>query len=402
MDRLKELRAKAAAGTITEAEKTELSGLEAKETKEVSLKEVADAVSAAVGTAVKEATSGLTEAISKMKAPAVISERGEKQSFREILVGIKTGDKRIIDKYKLQSASKFYGEEADKKILAEGAGATGGFLVPVEQSTKIVNLIKENSIIRNLANIYPMMSRTMTVPVVAGGNTAYWIDENGLKTASDPTFEQMTLTAYKLVVKTLVSDELLADSNPAVDDVLMNLFALAMIRGEETAFLQGTGGAGDPITGIYNTAGISTIPYSGDLMDDAADLIGAVEEDEGADVAVLHALREKRKLRKMKDDEGMYIYQQPSVKGFPSTLWDANIYADKYIPSNLGVGVNESYMIAGDFSYAFIGDRQEMVIDVSKERYFEYDQTCFRGVKRVAFRIADASKFARITGITMA
>jgi HK97 family phage major capsid protein len=243
---------------------------------------------------------------------------------------------------------------------------------------------------------------TQTVPVVSGGNTAYWIDENGLKTASDPTFEQMTLTAYKLVVKTLVSDELLADSNPAVDDVLMDLFALAIIRGEETAFLRGTGLAGDPITGIYNTAGISTLPYSGDLSDDLADLIGAVEEDEGEVVSVLHALREKRKLRKIKDDNGQYIYQQPGVKGFPATIWDANAYGDKYIPSNLGVGANESFAIAGDFSYAYIGDRSGLVIDVSKERYFEYDQTCFRGVKRVGFRIADASKFARLTGITMA
>jgi len=372
---------------------------EAEAAKEVSLKEVADAVSAAVGSAVKEAISPLSEVIKSMKAPAIISEQGEKQSFREILVGIKTGNQRVIDKYKLQPATKFFGEDADKKILAEGAGATGGFLVPVEQRNNIINLIKERSIIRLLANVYPMSSRTMTVPVVSGGNTAYWIDENGLKTASDPTFEQMLLTAYKLVVKTLVSDELLADSNPAVDDVLYALFALAMIRGEETAFLRGTGLAGDPITGIYNYAGITTLPASGDLLDDCADLIGAVEEDEGETVTILHALREKRTLRKMKDDDGQYVYQKPADKNTPATIWDANAIGDKYIPTNLGVGVNESFMIGGDFSYAYIGDRQEMVIDVSKERYFEYDQTCFRAVKRVAFRLADASKFARLTGI---
>ena len=248
-----------------------------------------------------------------------------------------------------------------------------------------------------------MSSRQQTVPVVATNLAAFWIAESGAKTPSDPVFAQMVLTAFKLCCLTGVSDEFLADSDPRVDQVLYRLFAMAMIRGEETAFLQGTGVApADPITGIYNWVGISTVAYSGDLMDDIADGIGAVEENNGETVTFLHALREKRKIRKMKDDEGQYIFQKPAEKGFPSTIWDAACIGDKYIPTNLGAGVNQSYAICGDFNYAHIGDNQNVVIDSSRDWQFDHDETWFRAVRRVAFRLSDPTKFARITGITVA
>lgn len=401
MNRLEELKAKQVAGTITANEMKELATLEAG-SQEVTVKEISAAVSAAVGTAVRDAISSLTEAIKTMKAPAVVEKLGDKESFAEVLIGIKTGNKRIIDKYKMKTALEVFGQSPNAKVLAEGAGATGGFLVPVEQSNKIIDLITEKSIIRKMANVYPMSSMTATVPVAQTNLAAFWIAENAAKTPNDPVFNQMLLTAFELCCLTGVSDAFLADSDPRVDKILYNLFAMAMIRGEEVAFLQGTGAApADPITGIYNWPGISTVAYSGDLMDDLADGIGAVDEHDGETISVLYAGREKRKIRKMKDDEGQYIFQKPAEKGFPATIWDADAYKDKYIPSNLGVGVNQSYAICGDFNYAHIGDNGGIVIDSSTHWQFDHNQTWFRAVRRVAFRLSDPTKFSRVTGITV-
>jgi len=399
------LKEKEAAGTITDAEKKELALLE----NTVTLKEVSDAINKAVADAIekgmKGAFSGIQGIIDAKKAPGFVQDPGSKQSFREVLIGIKTQHPRLIDKYKLVRASKVF-TDADEKVLVEGTPAAGGFLVPVEQSKTLIDLITEKSIIRQiltrLGNVWPMSSMTQTVPVVSANLTAYWIGEHAPKTESDPTFEQMVLTAYKLCCLTGVSDELLADSDPRVDQILYRLFAMAMIRGEETAFVQGTGVApADPITGIYNFAGITTLPYSGDLMDDYADGIGTVEEDDGEEVTILHALREKRKMRKMKDDDGQYIYQKPADKNTPATVWDADAIGNKYIPHNLGIGANESYSIVGDFNFAHIGDRAQVEIASSNEWKFDYDATFFRAVRRVAFRLSDASKFTRITGILL-
>jgi len=83
----------------------------------------------------------------------------------------------------------------------------------------------------------------------------------------------------------------------------------------------------------------------------------------------------------------------------PGSIWGYPAIGDKYIPRNLGIGLNESYGIVGDFDYAHIGDRSGVVIAVDTSRYFEYDQTAFRAVKRVGFRLSDPTKFARLTGI---
>jgi HK97 family phage major capsid protein len=381
---------------MTEAEIKAAAEKEAADKNIVTLDQVGKAVAEAVGAEMKKALDGLGEIIKAQKAPAIVQDLGEKRSLREIIAGLKMGSKRVVEKYKLISERDYFGEQ---KAGSEGTTTAGGFLVPTEEAGKLLTLIKEKSIIRNLATIWPMRNWKLTTPTVTNGVTAYWIDENALKTASDATFGQLALQAYKLCSISPVSDELLSDSNPAVDTVLYNLIALAMIRAEETAFAQGAAGVGDPITGIYNTAGITTIAASGNLLDDIADLIGAVEENEGENVTILHALREKRQIRKMKDDNGDYIYQKPADKNTPATIWDAAAIGDKYIPKTLGGTADESYMLAGDFSHAHIGDCQEVVIAVDTSRYFEYDQTVIRGVKRVGFKIDDATKFARITGI---
>lgn len=397
------------ADTLTEDEKSILKDLEAKEKAEkeaaqggdVTLGDLTKAVKESMGEATKTMVKEILDPIAKMVkdgvAPAAVQETGDKRrSFREMLKGIKKEDGYLLKKYDMA------GDTPEAKALSEGTDAAGGFLVPTEESNKLINLIKEKSYIRQVAQIWPMRSNVLQVPIVTSGVTAYWIDESALKTPSDPVFGQMTLTAYKLCVITIVSDELLEDSDPAVDAVLFDLFAKAIMRGEETAFMQGTGGAGDPIVGIYNTPAINTVVSGASLnLDEVSQLFNAVEQNEGEDLKVFHSLRELSALRTMKDDNGQYIYQQPADKNVPRSIWGYDTFANKYIPINLGGPANQSYMVAGDFNHAHIGDRKGIVIKANSGGvdWFKYDLTAFRAVKRVAFGVDDATKFARLTAI---
>ena len=384
---------------LSELEDLEKADKEKNAGEAVTLGDLAKTLKETITESMKEVVKEFSGAIGEMSAagqgPAIHTGKGDKdRSFREMLLGIKKNDKSILEKYKIE-------DTAEAKALSEGTPAAGGFLVPTEESNKLINLIKEKSYIRNVAQIWPMKSNVLTVPVVTDGVTAYWIDESSIKSESDPVFGQMVLTAYKLCTITIVSDELLEDSDPAVDAVLFDLFAKAMIRGEETAFIQGAGVGGDPLTGIYNLAGITTIPYGGDLLDGVSDMLSAVEEAEAEEVKIFHAIRETGALRKLKDDEGRYIYQMPADKNVPRSIWGYDTFANKYIPRNLGAGANESYMVAGDFNHAHIGDRKGIVIKANSggEAWFKYDLTAFRSVKRVAFNVDDITKFSRQTGI---
>jgi len=330
---------------------------------------------------------------SKMQFPSVVKEQGDKKrSFGEMLLGVKTKDPYLTKKYDLQF-------KKDEKVLVEGVPNLGGFIVPPEYSTQLIDLVTSFSIIRPLCSVVPMSSNVLYMPVVDGGGSAYWIDENAQKTPSDLNFKQLTLNAYKLCMLIKVSDELLADSNPAVDSVLMSMFAKVIANQEDLAFLQGAGVPGDPITGIINS-GIVNIPSGAALdFDDCFDAIGSVLTNNGKDIDTVFAPRDHTTLRKLKDAAGQYLWA-PAAGSSPETIDGRPVYYDGNIPTNLGAGLNESYAIVGDFNSAYIGDRSDITITVGLDNNdFSYDRTSFRAVKRVGFAVADATKFAQISGI---
>jgi len=332
----------------------------------------------------------------KIQFPAVIKEKGEgKRSFSEVLYGIKTGNGYIQKKYALKRSMP----EMDEKVLVEGAPALGGFIVPPEYATQIIDLVTSYSIIRPLCTVVPMKSNLLYWPVVDGGGGAYWIDENAKKTESDLHFSQIVLRAYKLAMLVKVTDELLNDSNPKVDSILMSMFAKTIANREDLAFLQGTGGAGDPIIGIINS-GIPIVPSGAALdFDDVFDAIGSVLRNNGSDIDTVWNAREYATLRKLKGADGQYLWDNVPVPA-PGRIDGRPVYWDGNIPTNLGAGLNESYALVGDFNYAYIGDREDLVITNGLDgEDFSYDRSSFRAVKRVAFSVVDPLKFAEISGI---
>ncbi|MFH2128662.1 MAG: phage major capsid protein, partial [Pseudomonadota bacterium] len=155
-------------------------------------------------------------------------------------------------------------EAPQAKDLREGATTAGGYLVPTEQAGEVLNLVNNFSAVKSLCRQVPMASRQITFPTISGGLTAYWVPEatdtetyglgdgvaNGEKPRSEATFGQLALTSHVLAVKVVVSNQLLDDSDPGVDQVLQNLFAETIGQAFDVACLRGTGAATDPITGL--------------------------------------------------------------------------------------------------------------------------------------------------------
>lgn len=328
------------------------------------------------------------------EAPAVIKERGEgKRSFGEMLKGVYFNDKNIIAKYALVQ---------DEKVLLEGTGSLGGYLVPEEFRQTLIDLTASYSIIRPLCQVIPMSGKTLTMPSLTANGATYWVDENGAKTESNVTFGQVSLTNYKLCRLQKVSKELLDDSNPSIDSILMNVFAKSLANAEDLAFIAGTGAAGDPITGILNTAGMPTTAAGAFLsFDDVFDAINSVEVGDGRNITLVAAPRDKKTLRKLKGNDGQYLWASASEKA-PATIDGYPIVFDKNIPTTLGVGV-ESALIVGDFDYAYIGDRQGVTISSGLDQDdFSKNRISFLAEKRVGFKVADVNKFNVITGVLSA
>lgn len=364
---------------------------EKKEEPKVEAKDMKTQVNEAVKTALSELKlpSGMKFGATKVR------ELGDaKRSFAEVLKGIKNRDSYLIKKYDMAMVND------DQKVLVEGNNALGGFLVPPEYSQKLIDNIIQYAVIRPLCTSIPMAGSQINMPQITDAGSAYWIDENGKKTETNLNFEQRTITAYKLCMLTKVTDELLEDSNPAVDSILLQMFAKTMANAEDLAFISGNGGPGNPITGILNTGGVNFVPAGAALdFDDIFRATGLAEQNGAQKIDIVYAPRDKRGLRILKGADGQYLWASAAF-GSPETVDGYPMYKDGNIPTNLGAGLNESVLIAGDFSNCYIGDRTGIVISVGLDgEDFSYDRTSFRAVKRVGFEVMAPDRLSVVTGI---
>jgi HK97 family phage major capsid protein len=152
------------------------------------------------------------------------------------------------------------------KVLGEGVGDQGGFLVPEEFRAQLLSLALEDAVVRPRAFVLPMTSSQMRVPSIRdtshasttfGGVRGYWTAESASYTASEPTFASLALVAKKLTGYTTASDELLADSAISLEALLIRLFSEAIAFFEDDSFINGVG-SGQPL-GLLNADALVTV-----------------------------------------------------------------------------------------------------------------------------------------------
>ena len=285
-------------------------------------------------------------------------------------------------------------ESEFKAAMAEGAGATGGFLVPTEYLPELYGEDHERNSIRQRATVIPMRRRALQIPVLSstgttsgqphqfGGMIASWTEEAAEKDENDPTFRQIELVAHKLVCYTRASDELLEDSAIGLTALLQGPLGFRGVIDwhEEYAFLQGTG-AGQPL-GVINAgatiahARAATVPSIG-----VADLTGMLQRAYG-DRLVWHISRSQMSnLLQLNGPTGnaSYIFIPNGRDGMPATLFGYPVIWTEKLPA---AGTKGDVVLA-DWTYYLIGDRQATTIDSTNAERFRYDQTSWRAVHRV-------------------
>ncbi|MCC8086504.1 MAG: phage major capsid protein, partial [Clostridium sp.] len=137
--------------------------------------------------------------------------------------------------------------------LQIGTDSEGGYLVPDEFESTLVEALEEENFFRGIATVVQTSSGDRKIPVAASKGEAAWIDEEGASTESDDTFSQVSIGAYKVGTMIKVSDELLNDSAFNLEAYISKEFGRRIGAKEEEAFIIGDG-AGKP-TGIFNVTG---------------------------------------------------------------------------------------------------------------------------------------------------
>lgn len=281
------------------------------------------------------------------------------------------------------------------KVLGEGQGDQGGFLVPEQFVANLLALAIETAIVRPRAFVMPMGAPTVRIPSIRdtshasnvfGGVQAYWTPESGSITASEPSFSQVALTAAKLVGYTTTSNELLADSAISLEAVITRLFGEAMAYYEDDAFIAGSG-AGQPL-GILNADALVSVAKE---TGQAATTIVAENLDKmysrmlptslNKAVWLAHpdTFPQLASLSRSVGTGGSAVWVSNMAGGPPTTIYGRPvIFTEKC--QTLGT-VGDIFLV--DLSYYIIGDRQGMTMSASPHVRFTNDETVYRFVARL-------------------
>lgn len=257
------------------------------------------------------------------------------------------------------------------------------------------------------ANIAAFRVGAQLVNTASGENMDFpYVNAHGIATqvagqgtalaGTDPTFAKLTLGANKYGELVIVANEAITDAVFNVAGFLGQNIGRALGRLVDQHLINGTGGVTTAMvgSGVTPASGLSTATTGGTVPADSVvgldptwllDAVHTVPDAyRGVGAAWLFKDSTLADIRKLRDGaggtEGAFLWE-PSrtaglINGQPDTLLGYPVYADPNIAS---IASNNAIGAYGDFSTYYIRQVGNVQIDSSTERYFDTDQTAFRG-----------------------
>lgn len=233
-------------------------------------------------------------------------------------------------------------------VLQEGVDADGGYLVPEEYDSRLIDVLTEENIMRKLGHQLTT-SGDHKINIAATKPAAAWIEEGGALSFGDATFDQILLDAHKLHVAIKVTEELLYDNAFGLESYIIDMFGKALANAEEDAFLNGSG-VGQPLGLFAETGGGTAAASVTNLTSDSVmDLVYALKRPYRKSAKFIMNDQTIAAIRKLKDNNGAYMWQPSLTSGEPDKLLGYDVYTSPFCP--------EGKIAFGDYSYYNIGDR---------------------------------------------
>lgn len=268
-------------------------------------------------------------------------------------------------------------------VLSVGTDSDGGYTVPDEFERTLVEALADENVFRSMATSIKTASGDRKIPIVATTGTASWVDENAAIPESGTTFEQKTLSAYKLAAMVKISEELLADSAFNLEDYMAREFARRFAVAEEAAFCTGNG-TGKP-TGVFDStkgasAGITAAKTDTFTADELIDLFYSLRAPYRSKAMWFMNDTTVKIVRKLKDSNGQYIWQPALTAGVPDMIFGRPYKTSVAAPE---ATTGNTAVLFGDFKYYWIADRKSRTIRRLNELFAVNGQVAFLGTERL-------------------
>lgn len=263
------------------------------------------------------------------------------------------------------------------KAMEAGVPTAGGFLVPEVFSNDVIQHLKARSVVRKLgARTLPMVEQILRIPKITAGASASYTGESTNITSSQLGTGQVTLSAKKLTALVPVSNDLLRSPSAEADRHVRDDMVRSIAAREDQAFIRDDGTSGTPKGLRYwaTAANIITANATVSLANRFTDLGKLVVALKAANIpmtnpAWIFAPRTENDLATVLNSNGIPAFRDEILQG---KLWSWPIGVTTNVPTNLGSAGTQSEIYLVDMDEVIIGDRMNLVLDVSSEAAY-YD-----------------------------
>jgi HK97 family phage major capsid protein len=280
-------------------------------------------------------------------------------------------------------------ETVERRVLSKATSAAGGYLVPQDFDDQVTTLRRAGSRIGALAReIETSQGTQLPLPTATAHGTSSWVAENASTTATDETFGQVTLGAFKGMTLTIVSEELAGDALPEFDNFLAQELAGRQVTLEEAAFATGDG-SGKPLGIVAASSGFGVVTAAtgsatGFKLADVVSAYAGLGDAYVPNASWLMSPSAFRSLAGLADTGGVVLgslhSSTPTLMGRPVTV----------SPDLPAAAANARSVVFGDISAAYTVRRVSGIgLQRIAETYSNNGQVAYRGFFRVDGRPVD-------------
>lgn len=282
------------------------------------------------------------------------------------------------------------------KNYSEKVPSEGGFLVPEEFRSQLLQLAMESAVVRPRATVIPMSNPRLHIPTVDetsrvssvfGGVIVYRTEEGAELTESSAAFASIKLDVTKQTALAHVPNELVRDWG-AFGAFIDATIPAAMSFYEDIDFLSGNG-VGQPLGALStaNTALITVSAASGQLVNTIVweNIIAMYARmlpsslNTAVWIASPDTFVQLATMALTVGTGGSAVWLTDGRSAPQLTLLGRPVIMTEKAPAALGSVGDLSFV---DFGMYLIGDYQTMTIDSSPHVKFTSDKTSFRAIAR--------------------
>jgi len=292
----------------------------------------------------------------------------------------------------LRWVRQMYGGESHPcvRALQQTTFTAGGALIPENfVGSEFIELLRAQAAVRRAgARQVTLVNGSFTTPKLTAGVTGAWLGNEGDNiTTSEPTFGQLKLVEKKYAVIVPFSNDLRRNASLDAIRIVRDDMVTATANDEDTAFLKGTGLAGQP-KGVYNW-----IPAAGkgnsagtSLANVRTDIRTAKNRLDNANAPNVRRawFMHSRAMNYLGWDlvDGNSNFAFPSLQNSAgATLGGDPVQKDNNISITLGGGTStEVYYV--EMSECYIGDSMDMEIEVFENAAYSQGGTIRSGISR--------------------